>query len=178
MQDLNKFMKKVAKQPNGCWLWTGANNYKYGHFTLNNEIYAHRSSFILHGNEIPKGMLVLHKCDVPLCVNPDHLFLGTQKDNMQDKTRKQRQAKTISVKQSTDFLQMNPTAIIKLLGGPTRISKLVGVSVPAVSMWQNSEIPHDKLVMLAATLEKESHGLVTKKQLLPNTYHLIWPELQ
>jgi len=45
-------------------------------------------------------------------------------------------------------------------------------------MWQNSEIPHDKLVMLAATLEKESHGLVTRKQLLPKTYHLIWPELQ
>jgi DNA-binding transcriptional regulator YdaS (Cro superfamily) len=73
---------------------------------------------------------------------------------------------------------MNATAIIKLLGGCTRVSKLVGVSVPAVSMWQNSEIPHDKLVMLAATLEKESHGLVTRKQLLPKTYHLIWPELQ
>jgi DNA-binding transcriptional regulator YdaS (Cro superfamily) len=73
---------------------------------------------------------------------------------------------------------MNATAIIKLLGGPTRIAKLVGVSVPAVSMWQNGEIPHDKLVMLAATLEKESHGLVTRKALFPNTYRLIWPELE
>jgi DNA-binding transcriptional regulator YdaS (Cro superfamily) len=72
---------------------------------------------------------------------------------------------------------MNPTAIIKLLGGPTRIAKLVGVSVPAVSMWQNGEIPMDKLVILAATLEKESHGLITRKNLFPTNYKLIWPEL-
>jgi len=73
---------------------------------------------------------------------------------------------------------MNATAIIKLLGGPTRISKLVGVSVPAVSMWQNGDIPMDKLVMLAATLEKESHGLITRKALFPNNYEMIWPELK
>lgn len=62
---------------------------------------------------------------------------------------------------------MKPIAIIKLLGGPTRISKMVGVSVPAVSMWQNSNIPQDKLMFLAATLEKESHGLITRKDLFP-----------
>jgi len=72
---------------------------------------------------------------------------------------------------------MNPTAIIKLLGGPTKVASLVGVSVPAVSMWQNSQIPQDKLVILAARLEKESHGLVSRKSLFPNTFHLIWPEL-
>jgi hypothetical protein len=73
---------------------------------------------------------------------------------------------------------MNATAIIKLLGGCTRVSKMVGVSVPAVSMWQNGEIPHDKLIFLAATLEKESHGLITRKSLFPHTYRLIWPELE
>jgi len=73
---------------------------------------------------------------------------------------------------------MNATALIKLLGGPTRISKLVGVSVPAVSMWQKTDIPIDKMVILAATLEKESHGLITRKTLFPNSYKLIWPELE
>ena len=73
---------------------------------------------------------------------------------------------------------MNATAIIKLLGGCTRVSKLVGVSVPAVSMWQNGDIPQDKLIVLAATLEKESHGLITRKSLFPTTYRLIWPELE
>jgi hypothetical protein len=73
---------------------------------------------------------------------------------------------------------MNATAIIKLLGGPTRISKMVGTSVAAVSMWRNSNIPHDKLIFLAATLEKESHGLITRKNLFPATYKIIWPELE
>jgi DNA-binding transcriptional regulator YdaS (Cro superfamily) len=73
---------------------------------------------------------------------------------------------------------MNAIAIIKLLGGCTKVSKLVGVSVPAVSMWQNGDIPMDKLVILAATLEKESHGLITRKSLFPTNYRLIWPELE
>jgi hypothetical protein len=73
---------------------------------------------------------------------------------------------------------MNSIAIIKLLGGPTRISKMVGISVPAVSMWQNGDIPMDKMVILAATLEKESHGLITRKTLFPNNYKTIWPELE
>jgi len=73
---------------------------------------------------------------------------------------------------------MNATAIIKLLGGPTRISKLVGTSVAAVSMWQNSNIPQDKLVMLAAMIEDKTMGAVTRKTLFPKTYKLIWPELE
>jgi DNA-binding transcriptional regulator YdaS (Cro superfamily) len=72
---------------------------------------------------------------------------------------------------------MNATAIIRLLGGPTRISKLVGTSVAAVSMWQNSNIPQDKLVMLAAMIEDKTMGAVTRKTLFPKTYKLIWPEL-
>ena len=74
--------------------------------------------------------------------------------------------------------KITATAMIRLLGGPTRVSKLVNVSVPAVSMWQNGDIPYDKLMILAATLEKESHGLVTRKNLFPNNYRLIWPELE
>jgi DNA-binding transcriptional regulator YdaS (Cro superfamily) len=74
--------------------------------------------------------------------------------------------------------KISSTAMIRLLGGCTRVSKIVNVSVPAVSMWQNGDIPYDKLVILAATLEKESHGLVTRKNLFPNNYKVIWPELE
>jgi hypothetical protein len=74
--------------------------------------------------------------------------------------------------------KITSTAMIRLLGGCTRVSKIVNVSVPAVSMWQNGDIPYDKLVILAATLEKESHGLVTRRNLFPNNYKLIWPELE
>jgi len=73
--------------------------------------------------------------------------------------------------------KITSTAMIRLLGGCTRVSKIVNVSVPAVSMWQNGDIPYDKLVILAATLEKESHGLITRKNLFPTNYKLIWPEL-
>jgi DNA-binding transcriptional regulator YdaS (Cro superfamily) len=74
--------------------------------------------------------------------------------------------------------KISSTAMIRLLGGPTKVSNILGISVPAVSMWQNGDIPYDKLVILAATLEKESHGLVTRKNLFPNNYKLIWPELE
>ena len=73
---------------------------------------------------------------------------------------------------------ISATAMIKLLGGCTKVAKLVGVSVPAVSMWQNSVIPYDKLVILAATLEKESVGLINRKQLFPLSYKMIWPEIE
>jgi DNA-binding transcriptional regulator YdaS (Cro superfamily) len=73
---------------------------------------------------------------------------------------------------------ISATAMIKLLGGCTKVANLVGVSVPAVSMWQNGVIPYDKLVILAATLEKESAGLITRKQLFPLSYKMIWPELE
>ena len=76
------------------------------------------------------------------------------------------------------LMPLNSIAIIKLLGGPTKVAKLLNISVPAVSMWQKSDIPIDKMVILAATLEKESHGLITRKTLFPNSYKLIWPELE
>jgi len=76
----------------GCWLWTGGtNNLLYGHFKVEGKnYYAHRASYELHKGPIPDGYEVCHTCDVPLCVNPDHLFVGTHKDNMSDSARKGR----------------------------------------------------------------------------------------
>jgi hypothetical protein len=77
-----------------CWLWTGAVNDKgYGWVSRTRALgptRAHRFSWEIHRGQIPKGKCVLHKCDVPLCVNPDHLFLGTRKDNTRDMMRKGR----------------------------------------------------------------------------------------
>lgn len=77
----------------GCWIWEKSIARKgYGIMWVQNEKNgAHRYSWELYHGPIPKGMFVLHKCDVPSCVNPDHLFLGTHQDNMDDMRSKGRE---------------------------------------------------------------------------------------
>ena len=91
----NRFWSKVKKTPNGCWEWTASlANYGYGQFYWKGKPErAHRLTFIEVNGEIPEGMYVLHKCDNPCCVNPNHLFLGTHQDNMDDMLKKSRNAR-------------------------------------------------------------------------------------
>ena len=93
MRIQERFEKYVSPEPNtGCYLWIGSlNTYGYGQFWCKGKnVLAHRASFELYKSLIPPGISVLHACDNPACVNPDHLFLGTQKDNMQDMKKKGR----------------------------------------------------------------------------------------
>lgn len=96
-----RFWQKVVPEPmSGCWLWTGTDaGNGYGVFRLSERsMGAHR--YILSMSHYPwlkdrPNVFVCHKCDVSCCVNPDHLFLGSQADNMADKTRKGRQTKGV-----------------------------------------------------------------------------------
>ena len=88
-----RFLRHVDFEPHdGCWLWTGRKKGPaYGGFLYQGKKQmAHRVSWQLYRGKIPDGMKICHECDVPLCVNPQHLFCGTQKDNMQDCARKGR----------------------------------------------------------------------------------------
>lgn len=89
---VDRFWAHVAKGPE-CWLWSGApTSTGYGKLAFPGGGWqsAHRFSWELHNGPVPDGLQVLHHCDVPLCVNPSHLFLGTHLDNMADMRAKGR----------------------------------------------------------------------------------------
>src|SRR3989337_1119363 len=101
-----RFESYIMPEPNtGCWLWCGAwkdqkHGKIYGTITIHcHSVRAHRVAWELYVGPVPKGLKVLHKCDVQPCVNPSHLFLGTQKDNVSDCYKKGRRRTKLSREQ-------------------------------------------------------------------------------
>lgn len=92
LEDVWKRIDK--KEEDDCWEWMGFKNQKgYGRMSINKKLHScHRIVYELIHNSVPKGMLVCHSCDNPSCCNPRHLFLGTNKDNINDMKNKHRQS--------------------------------------------------------------------------------------
>ena len=94
LSEFDRFMKWVGKQPNGCWKWLGSYKNRNDRQETNwhgqwrnssgNIELTHRAAWRMMVGDIPRSAFVLHRCDNPLCVNPEHLFLGTQRDNTKD----------------------------------------------------------------------------------------------
>jgi len=99
----SRLLKKLIKRESGCWEWQGSitGNNHYGNMRIPQQglAYVHRLSYVMHRGPIPDNMRVLHKCDNSVCCNPDHLFLGTQEDNIKDRTMKKRTRNRYSIKQ-------------------------------------------------------------------------------
>lgn len=89
-----RFAENVAApNENGCKLWTGTpNRCGYGRVMWGSgeRLLAHRAAWMMERGPIPRGLVVCHRCDVPACVNIDHLFLGTQRENLDDMRAKGR----------------------------------------------------------------------------------------
>jgi len=96
LDKLTPFLEKIRFDPGRCWLWEGAKTpLGYGHMSIRKngkrvDAYSHRVSWETFCGPVPDGLEVCHRCDTPSCMRPDHLFLGTHRDNMRDSVQKGR----------------------------------------------------------------------------------------
>lgn len=122
-----KFLKNVTiNNATGCHQWNGGVCRRYGRFNISGKSYrAHRLSYKLFINEDLGDKHVCHKCDNPLCVNPDHLFLGTHQDNMMDRKQKGRTSKGNSKIKVDDVLRVRELSKSGL--SCVKVAKIVGI---------------------------------------------------
>ncbi len=146
-KDSDRFWSKVAftANPNKCWNWTLFKHRGYGRFYLKVEgrkktvnFIAPRISYYLHNNVDPVGKAVLHTCDNPSCVNPKHLFLGTNKENTHDMMKKNRGVQPKGSRHGRSKLNEQIVLEIrdKYLAGVTQkeLAKQHNVDVSAISL--------------------------------------------
>jgi hypothetical protein len=131
--NLKFFWEKVVIGPE-CWGWKAAiaSNGR----AMYQGVGASRVSWEIHNGEIPIGMFVLHTCDNPVCVNPKHLFLGTQKDNMQDKYKKGRENLPFGIRNSSAKVSERDAIAIRILYpalSQRKISNMYGINQSQVS---------------------------------------------
>ena len=138
---LKLLVNKVEKTQQGCWEWVGGKTNGYGSFRLPDvcegaKILAHRASWVVFkGKAISDGLFVCHHCDNPKCFNPDHLFLGTQMDNIQDCKEKGRLI-TGTASHFSKYDDKDLMSVVELLGeGKTgkEIKALTGISTTHIS---------------------------------------------
>jgi hypothetical protein len=145
---IERFHQKYEINESGCWMWTGGTRpngkgvpYPRHWNDCNKSIGAHRFSFELMHGAIPQGMYVCHKCDIPLCVNPDHLFLGSHQDNMQDMVAKKRSfvGRGENKKGRAKLTNQQADQVKKMEMSQSKIAALFGVSQTTIGRIKRGE---------------------------------------
>jgi hypothetical protein len=132
----------TVNEDTGCWDWKGAKLLSgYGKIVINKVQWrAHRAAYYLTRGQIPEGMVVCHHCDNPGCVNPEHLFLGTQQENLADMRRKGRMKTGTTTGEKhwkTTITAEQAMEIYLAEGSHRRIAEQFGISRPAVTSIKN-----------------------------------------
>lgn len=143
MMVLERLLSKVkVDDATGCWNWTGCKlNTGYGQmWAYGRARSTHRLSYELHRSPLPEGVQLCHRCDNRACVNPDHLFIGTNAENMADKVAKGRQARGVGIAQSK--LTENDVIAIRAAKdiSQTLIAEQFGVSSGLISLVLSKKI--------------------------------------
>lgn len=145
------FWAKVDKSGE-CWTWTAATVAGYGMFQARGMVRAHRYSWTIAEGPIPEGLLVLHRCDNPLCVRPSHLYLGTQRENVADMDARGRRGRGYRMSRrgqehqaaKLSDEQVEAVRVLRNAGWPQRrIGALLGLSHTYVGMLERGETRQD-----------------------------------
>jgi hypothetical protein len=136
--------RRSIPEPNsGCWLWLGCDHGAgYGVINVNRrQVFAHRASWMAHFGSIPDGQCVCHRCDIPACVNPVHLFLGSHQENAQDRERKGRRKALRG--EETPAAKLSPEQVRAIFSDTRRqydIADAYGINQGTVSDIKNRKI--------------------------------------
>lgn len=143
----------ITIDANGCWIWGKSRHYNgYGSFALGGgrRALAHRVSYTVFVGDIPATLLVCHTCDVPACVNPSHLFCGTQKQNMADAARKGRTSKKNKVRGASHHAaKLNDAKVAEIL-------LMLNAGVPKVTIARRYGVT-DRVILLIARGDAWNH---------------------
>ncbi len=143
---MDEFWTKVERTES-CWIWQGAMwRNGYGRFKDGPMMYAHRASYIITHGGIPYGLQILHRCDNRACVNPDHLFLGTQRDNMRDMVAKGRQGDKARQGTANGRSKLSPEDVAEI-----RKKHASGVSISAIAREYGVSRPNIRFIVTRVT---------------------------
>jgi len=143
-EQIERLFSNASKKDTGCWEWTKCRDpYGYGVIRINSSNFrAHRLSWVATHGHMAQEFCVLHKCDNPSCINPEHLFLGTHQDNARDCAQKMRQARPKGESNGQSILTEKKVRLLRefyteLLPKQNSLAKIAGVAPSSISQVLN-----------------------------------------